>query len=275
MRVDGSNAGGGQCGSSGNDAAQSVSTPTPLRVGSRLRASLLTVGAAVPVVAVVLIFVLSAAGGAQATQAPSAAQLLHTALSDANARGSVHEVESEKSSKVSGTLSADVSTHEGRQDITHSGGEQAHVLVVGGTAYFSGNQAALIHYFGLPAAVALKVGTRWVSVPSSSSGYSVVAAGTTLSSALGSFAIPGHLTQTAPTKVDGQPVVGIHGKGSIGGSASASLSVTVYVSRTSTPLPVRASYTYSTGGSVTLDLSGWGERLALHAPSNVIPTAQL
>jgi len=111
---------------------------------------------------------------AQAAQAPSAAKLMHVALSNADARGSVHETESETTSKLKATFSDDVAVHEGRQNITRSVGEQAHVLIVAGVAYCSGNQAALINYFGFPAAIAREVGSRWVSVPSSSSGYSTL-----------------------------------------------------------------------------------------------------
>jgi hypothetical protein len=172
-------------------------------------------------------------------------------------------------------VAADVGARDGRQDITHSGGEKAHVLLIGSTAYLSGNQAALIHYFGFPAAIARKVGTRWVSVPSSSGGYSVIAAGATLASAIKALTIPGHASETAPATIDGQSVVGIRGKGPISGSSTATVTATIYVSRTSRPLPLRAVYDYSAGGSATIELSDWNERLTLTAPTNVIPEAQL
>jgi hypothetical protein len=228
----------------------------------------------IQIVAVALTVVLSAPPGAQATPTLSAAALMKLALSDATSRSSVHEMESQKSAKFSATLSADLGTNDGRQDITRSGGEQAHVLLIGSAAYISGNQAALIHYYGLPVAVARKVGTRWVSVPSSSSGYPVIATGATLSSAIKALAIPGHVTETAPTSIDGQPAFVIHGKSSVTGS-SATVSVTMYVSRGATPLPLSATFTYSSGGTVTVQLSDWNERLALRAPTNVIPLAQL
>jgi hypothetical protein len=181
----------------------------------------------------------------------------------------------ERSPQVTGTLTADVGAKQGRQEITRSGGEHARVIVVGGSAYFSGNQAALIHYFGLPSAVARGVGTRWVAVPSSSSGYSVVAAGTTLSSVIASFDISGPLTETAPTEVDGRPAVGIEGKGAVAGLASGSASATVYVSRSPAPLPIRATYNIGKGGSATFALSGWNEHLAVKGPAYAIAVAEL
>lgn len=224
--------------------------------------------------AALTIFAVGVGSGAQ-TSNSAASQLLRTALHNALSRSSVHEVETEKAPKASGTVITDAGTKQGRQQITHSGGVKAQVVVVGGTAYFAGTQAALVHYFGLPAAVAQKVGNRWVSVPSSSRGFSVVAGGTSLSGVLGGFAIPGQLKETAPTQVDGQSAVGITGKGPVTGSTGSSVSAIVYVSRSHTPLPLRAVYTFSAGGSVTLELSGWGEHLAIKAPTNAIPVAQL
>ena len=212
---------------------------------------------------------------AQATTAPSAAELMRTALSDADARGSVHEAESETTPSLTGALSDDVATHEGRQYITRSGGVQAHVLIIAGVAYISGNQATLVHYFGLPSAVAREVGSRWVSIPSSNSGYSTVAADATLSSAIASLAIPGHITETKPTTIDGQAVVGIHGDMPIPGSPQTSVVATLYVSRTSRPLPVGATYTYGKGGTATITLSHWGETVALSAPTNTIAASKL
>ena len=244
--------------------------------GSHTRSRLLAATAAATTVAALSILAVGVGSGAQAsTKGSAASQLLGTALRNAASRHSVHEVVTEKAAKASGLVVSDVGTNQGRQDITRSGGVKAHVVVVGGTAYFSGNQAALVHYFGLPAAVAHKVGTRWVSVLSSSSGYSFVAGGTSLSSVLGGFAVPGQLKETAPTQVDGQPAVGITSTGPATGSTTAPASAIVYVTRSSTPLPLRAVYTYSSGASVTLQLSGWGEHLALKAPTNVIPAAQL
>jgi len=237
---------------------------------------LLAATAATTTVAALSILAVGVGNGAPtSTKGSAASTLLGTALHDALARKSVHELETAKAPNVSDSVITDATTNQGRQQITHSGGEKGQVVVVGGKAYFSGNQAALTHYFGLPAALARKVGTRWVSVPSSSSGYSAVAGGASLNGVLGSFDIPGQLKETAPTQVDGQSAVGITGKGPVTGSTTASISATVYVTRSSTPLPLRAVYAFSSGGSVTLELSGWGEHLALKAPTNVIPVAQL
>jgi hypothetical protein len=224
---------------------------------------------------IAIVAICAAGVAAQARQTQSAAQLMRAALADAAAQGSVHEVESETTPSTAGTLTDDVATHEGRQNITHSGGETAHVLVVGGVAYLSGNQAALVHYFGFPTSVAREVGSRWVSVPSSSSGYSTVSADATLPSAIAELAISGHTTETAPTTVDGQSVIGIRGSVPVSGSAHATVTATLYVSRATSPLPVGATYTDGKGSTETISLTHWGETVALKAPANVIPASQL
>lgn len=197
------------------------------------------------------------------------------ALNDALARNSVHEAESLKSSTTSGTISADIGKAEGSQNISHSDGARAHVLVIGGTAYVSGNQAALIHYYGFPAAIAKKVGSNWVSAPSSSSGYAVITAGVTLSSAIDVLAIPGHVSETSATKIAGQSAIGIQNKSVATGSKGVKVAVTMYVSQTSKPLPIRVTFDYSNGASTVVSFSGWDEPLALKAPAHVIPVASL
>jgi hypothetical protein len=47
------------------------------------------------------------------------------------------------------------------------------------------------------------------------------------------------------------------------------------VSRTTSPLPVAATSTFSKGGSATITLSHWGETVALTAPPNAVPESQL
>jgi hypothetical protein len=225
--------------------------------------------------AVALTATLGLAGGAQATQAPTAGALMKLALNDALARSSVHETESQKSSTVSGTTSADIGKAEGRQDISHSDGARAHVLVIGGTAFVSGNQTALTRYYGFPAAIAKKVGSNWVSAPSSSSGYAVITAGVTLSSAIDVLAIPGHLTETSATKINGQSAIGIQNKAVSTGSKGVTVAVTMYVSQTSKPLPIRVTFDYSNGASTVVAFSGWDEPLALKAPAHAIPVASL
>jgi hypothetical protein len=217
---------------------------------------------------------------AQARNAPtvSARQLLRAALRNAVARGSVHESESARLSGQTSASSDDLARHDGRQEITRSDGVRAHVLIVGGRGYFSGNQAALVKYFGLPVSEARAVGTRWVSVPASSSAFAVVASDATLQSALHLLVLTRPLKKTAPTTIDGESVIGLKGDAS-GFSSEAgglgSVAGLVYVSRNTDPLPVRATYRTRTGGSATLEFGDWGEHLRLRPPANVVPLSAL
>jgi hypothetical protein len=214
------------------------------------------------------------AGGGQAAPQPTAAQLLHTALADAAARGSVHQTLSEVFGTRRATYSDDVSTSSGRQAITASGGIQAHVLVLAHVAYISGNEAGLVSYFGFPAAIAKRVGNRWVSVPSSTGAYATVSAAATLSSALADITPSGQLTTTAPTTIAGQAVVGIRGRPPA--SLRQTGTATIYVTRSSHPLPVYVTITLANAaGTVTSTLSNWGERVAITAPANAIPASRL
>jgi hypothetical protein len=224
------------------------------------------------VVASALLIVATFASGASAAGRSAATRLLASALQDASAKGSVHEVGVAVSGRQKVTLVDDIATHEGRQDVNHYGNEQAHVLVVDGTAYLSGNRAALIGYFGFSTSAAHKIGSLWVSVPAANRNYAELSVGLTLASALSQLAPPAPLSETAPTTIDGQSVIGI--RGTPPKQAGAVASSILYVSRSQHPLPVRLSVSVKTNASTvssTVDLSGWGEHVSLTPPSDVVP----
>jgi hypothetical protein len=204
------------------------------------------------------------------TTPSSPARLLHAALSNATARGSVHEVGSSEKSGQTVAFSDDVAAHGGRQTITLPSGQRALVLVVGDVAYISGDQAVLTHYFGLSPSAAKAVGTRWLSIPSSSRAYVVVANDATLPTALDGLSLTGRLTELAPSTISGEPVVGIKGDVSLPGAPPNSVAATIYISRSGKPLPVGATYSFSSGVSGGTMLSQWGEHLSLQAPAHVI-----
>ena len=212
------------------------------------------------------------AGESSAAGDSAATRLLASALQDASAKGSVHEVGVAVSGRQKVTIVDDIATHEGRQDVNHYGNEQAQVLVVNGTAYLSGNRAALTGYFGFTASAAHKIGTRWVSVPRANRNYAELSVGLTLASALSQLAPPAPLSETAPTTIDGQSVIGI--RGTPPKQAGAVASSILYVSRSPHPLPVRLSVSVTTNASTvssTVDLSVWGEHVSVTPPSDVVP----
>lgn len=203
----------------------------------------------------------------------TAPELLQAAFADASASGSVHEVQSE----VSGTrwfkASDDVALRDGRQHITRSDGIDAHVLLVGPVAYVSGNQQTLVSYFGLPGAVAHRVGVRWVRIPSSDHAwYPTVAADATLPSALSEVKPSGHLVELGASMFAGESVIGIRGNmpaGFKGGGTD-----TVYITRAQHPLLVAAIFSGS-GHTVTNTFSHWGERVTARAPTDWVASSTL
>jgi hypothetical protein len=192
-----------------------------------------------------------------------------------NGRWDLHESESAQISSQTITFSDDLGVHSGRQEITLSSGMHAHVLIVGGRAYYSSTQAGLVHYFGLSAAAAHEVGARWVSNSPSAAHYAAVASNATLPSALSELELTGHLTETRPTTIDSQSVIGIRGDASVSGAGPDGATATVYVSRSPDPLPAAATYDFPNGAHATLALTDWGEHLALRPPPNAIAESTL
>jgi len=207
-----------------------------------------------------------------ANQKPSATQLLQTAFSNARARRSVHENQLEIIKGKQGTFSDDVSIRSGRQTIDTPIGVRAHVLVVGSTAYISGNHKALVSYFGFPQAVAQRIGARWVKIPSSDSGYATVAADATLPSALSEITPSGQLTELSPRMLNGTAVIGI--RGNLPSGFKGAGKDTIYLTRSAHPLPVSATFAGS-GHLLTFTFRNWGEHVIANPPAISIPVSQL
>ena len=214
------------------------------------------------------------AATSEATQTRTAAQLLKAAFSDATASGSVHQSMTNASGSLPVTFSDDVTTDSGSQHITRPGGTNAHVLVIGKTAYISGDLSALTTYFGFSRTVATKIGDRWVSIASTNAGYATVASDATLTSVLANLTPHGQLTELAATKMHGRSVIGV--RGALPSSLNGT--VTIYITRSSHPLPVFAVFKAQERGiAVTSNstMSAWGERVALKRPTDVISASKL
>jgi hypothetical protein len=217
---------------------------------------------------------LALAATSQATQTRTAAQLWKAAFDDATASGSVHQSMINVSGGPPVTFSDDVATDSGSQNIKRSGGIDAHVLVIGKTAYISGDLSALTTYFGFSRAVATKIGDRWVSIASTNAGYATVASDATLTSVLTNLTPHGQLTELAATEMHDRSVIGVRGAL----PASLNGTVTVYITRSSHPLPVFAVFTAQERGisvTSTSTMSAWGERVALKRPADVISAGKL
>jgi hypothetical protein len=214
------------------------------------------------------------AGVAVAQMAPrlTAAQLVRLAFADASSQGSVHEFESEQGGTIGGSGSDDVSLSSGRQIITNTEGVHAKVLVAGPVAYISGNQKALVSYFGFPRTAAQRIGDSWVRIPSSNSYYATVADNATLPSALRQVKPSGHLTDVGVSKMHGQSVIGI--RGSLPSGFKGRGTETIYFTDSTHPLPLAGMFV-GAAQKFTFTFSRWGEHVAASPPADAIAISQL
>jgi len=196
------------------------------------------------------------------------------ALAAAQVAGSVHVDMTSSSGTGSTVYSADLSSSAGRQVITITGGGAATVLDVAGVGYVSGNPAALVGFFGFPAAVSARLTGRWVSFRSGQPYYQQVVDALTLGSALGVVRLSGRLTTKGVRRVGGQPVVGVRGTAPSVPGVPAGTKATLYVATTGRLLPV--SY-QEASGSIRLSavFSRWGEKVSVATPRDAIPVSSV
>jgi len=217
-----------------------------------------------------------------ASQKPSPAGLAYDpppfiqaeALAAAQAVGSVHVDMTSSSASGSAVYSTDVSASAGRQVITITGGGQATVLDVDGVGYVSGNPAALVGFFGFPAAVSARLTGRWVSFRSGQPYYQQIVDALTLDSALGVVRLSGRLTSKGAGRVGGQPVVGVRGTAPSVPGVPAGSKATLYVATSGRMLPV--SYQEVSGSTrLSAVFSRWGETVRVTAPRDAIPISSV
>ena len=217
-----------------------------------------------------------------ASQKPAPAGLAHDpppfvqteALAAAQAAGSVHVDMTSSSASGSTVYRADVSSSAGRQVITITGGGDATVLDVASVGYVSGNPAALVGFFGFPAAVSARLTGRWVSFRSGQPYYQQIVDAMTLDSALGVVRLSGRLTSEGVGRVGGQPVVGVRGTAPSVPGVPAGTKATLYVETTGRLLPV--SYQEVAGRTrLSAVFSRWGETVRVTAPRDAIPISSV
>ncbi len=196
------------------------------------------------------------------------------ALAAAEAAGSVHVDMTSSSGSGSTVYSSDVSSSAGRQVITITGGGEATVLDVAGVGYLSGNPAALVGFFGFPAAASARLAGRWISFRSGQPYYQQVVNAVTLDSAIGVVRLSGRLASKGAGRVGGQPVVGVRGTAQSVPGLPAGAKATLFVATTGRLLPV--SYREASG-SIRLGavFSRWGETVSVAAPRDAIPISSV
>ena len=196
------------------------------------------------------------------------------ALAAAQVVGSVHIDMTSSSGSGSTVYRSDVSSSDGRQVITITGGGEATVLDVAGVGYVSGNPAALVGFFGFPAAVSARLTDRWVSFRSGQPYYQQVVDAVTLGSAIGVVTLSGRLTSKGAHRVGGQPVIGVRGTAPSVPGVPAGTKATLFVATTGRMLPV--SYQEVSGGlRLSAVFSRWGEKVSVAAPRDAIPISSV
>jgi hypothetical protein len=214
----------------------------------------------------------------------NASQVLSSSKAAADGESSFHYVAISKYPGQTVTITGDVSASEGHQTIVNDrDGEIGHVSVslVGGSAYFEGDEPGLANFMGLPPTLAATYEGRWISLTQADKEFSTVAAGLTTSSALGQVRISKPLSLGGTSQKMGHPALAIRGTDSgtpAGSTKRVTIAVRLYVSSTGKPLPV----VYSASGTVnkkthsqSVSFSGWGVHVNVTTPSGSIPVGTL
>jgi hypothetical protein len=217
-----------------------------------------------------------------ATRTP--AQVLASSLAAAKAESSFHYVSVTKLPGKTLTLTGDVSRSSGEQTIVVvANGSVGHLSesLVGGSAYFRGDQTGLVNDLGLPSALATQYANRWISLTPSDREFDSIATALTTSSALAQMTIGKPLSLRGTEQRMGQRVLTIAGTYSepvAGSSKRLSGPVRLYVNDTGNSLPVfyMSSATFRKKAySQSMSFDGWGEVVSVSAPAGAVPVGSI
>jgi hypothetical protein len=217
--------------------------------------------------------VAAGANGATPVQASgTGSQILKSAIASAEKIGSVRVTVHFFSGKTTGELVQDSARRSAEQTVA-IGKERVSIVLSANTVYFSGNTQGLVHYFGLTTAVATTLANQWVSASPSDSAFQALAAGLSLSSALGEITPTGSIVKGKQQTVDGQSTMSISGTG-----PSGIARLTLFVAAHGKSLPVEAvgsgGTAQKTSGEI-VTFSRWGEAVHVPVPSASIPISTL
>jgi hypothetical protein len=197
----------------------------------------------------------------------SAQHTLAHALSAAKAEGSARITVEFYSGSSTGKVVQDSAQQSGEQTVA-IGNERASVVLVGQTAYISGNGQGMTSYFGLPSDVVATLGRRWISIRPSDSAFRMIAGNVTLASALANVTPTGNLSTGKRSTVNHQSVRSIAGAAPDGGR------LTLFVAAGGRSLPVEAIESSGSGTSARgeiVNFTRWGEHVNVPKPSPVVP----
>lgn len=214
--------------------------------------------------------VLAACGSGGATP-PSAKSLLAEAKRDAIGSGWVHESLTASEPGQHFVMTNEIGSVDGRQDIVRDGAH-AMVLVIGDTAYIRGNALAISSYFELTKTRPQRYANTWIEIRSTDAGYRSVSAAVTLSSDFANLTFPPSLRTGPDRTLDGRRVIPLVTTSS--GPSGTLVSITLYVTDSSAPLPVELLAVDGRYRSVET-WSGWGRAASIVAPTSSLPIGRV
>jgi hypothetical protein len=192
------------------------------------------------------------------------------------AQRSVHIVVTQyrgKSKAAAERIVADTGTSTGIETLT-AGHASATIMVRAASAYFSGDPAGLTTLIGVSSSAAKKIGSRWVEIKAGTSEYKNLAAENLISSLPASI-LPaaGSSGALSTGTAAGQQVYLLTWQATPSGSGTT-ISERLVLAATAAPLPISETGS-AAGDTQTVQFTRWGERLAVAAPSPVIPFSSL
>jgi len=169
-------------------------------------------------------------------------------------------------------IDGEASPHGGRQLIT-SGSSIYTLLLVHGTVYFKGNEAAMVSALGVPSAKAHSDANRYISVPKSASPYHSFEVGITTRSNLSQ--IPDVIVARSQTSGPNGSTV-VHGSLDLGSGAPPSGKASLTISSAGLPTRLSGQATFDgVSSSDTWTFDAWHGRVVVSAPKTAIAYASL
>lgn len=223
----------------------------------------------IPLLVVLVVVAATLTETALAVQSPVA--LRASILNAARAQRSVHYVNQQSFGVHGLRMVCDVAAGDGIQRITFTEGARSGrvtVEVVDRVAYVRGDAFTLRNYMLFPSTQASRYANRWIKIPSSSPGYSTVAAGVTLGSLVQLLDPKGTPLRVAGT-VGGHSATGVRVRRMTQGKSYV---MTLWASATGKPLPLEETVS-AKGNRSKLSLDRWNEPVHVEVPARAVPIA--
>jgi hypothetical protein len=219
-------------------------------------------------------------GTAGAASTPSAQSEYQAILKAVGSEG-VHFSSAASQSGVTIHVVGDTGTTSGVQTLTVKKGslsEQVTAIVVGSTGYVKANATALRNVIGLTNAQSHKYAGAWLSFPTTNSALGQLVGGLLNSQVASELQMSGPYSYGTASTVNGQKALAVHG--SVSTQSGSKVPEILYVSATSTPLPIEEiTNPANTGGSTaihgTVTFTHWGETTTKTAPGSSVSLLKL